>query len=93
MRSFRMLAVTTAAAGALAMAAPAAMAAPVPSGSVQQSFGSPDQVQSKPVIATYKGKKIDLSKGWDGAQICTEVTGGALQAGTQVITEMLAPAQ
>ncbi|MFD0530465.1 peptidase inhibitor family I36 protein [Kitasatospora arboriphila] len=78
MRSFRMLAVATAAVGALAMAAPAAMAAPVPSGSVQQSTGSPDKVPSKPVIATYKGKKIDLSKGWSGAKVCTEVTGGAV---------------
>lgn len=29
---------------------------------------------SKPVIASYKGKQIDLSRGWQGAQICAEVS-------------------
>ncbi|MFE2178021.1 peptidase inhibitor family I36 protein [Kitasatospora sp. NPDC058115] len=84
MRSFRMLAVVTAAAGALALAAPAATATPVPSAptapsaDARQSAGSTGATPSKPVIATYKGEKIDLGKGWNGARVCTEVTGGAV---------------
>ncbi|MER6362547.1 peptidase inhibitor family I36 protein [Kitasatospora sp. NPDC001527] len=84
MRSFRMLAVATAAAGALALAAPAATATPAPSApaapsaDAQQPAGSTKATPSKPVIATYKGRQIDLAKGWDGARVCTEVTGGAV---------------
>ncbi|MET8702533.1 peptidase inhibitor family I36 protein [Kitasatospora sp. NPDC004723] len=84
MRSFRMLAVVTAAAGALALAAPAATAAPVPSApavpsaDARQSAAPAKATPSKPVIATYKGRQIDLAKGWDGARVCTEVTGGAV---------------
>ncbi|MEJ8659026.1 peptidase inhibitor family I36 protein [Streptomyces sp. MS1.AVA.4] len=29
--------------------------------------------KTKPVVATYEGKKIDLAKGWGGAEVCTEV--------------------
>ncbi|MFB7592802.1 peptidase inhibitor family I36 protein [Streptomyces sp. NPDC056169] len=32
--------------------------------------------QDKPVIATYKGKKIDLANGWQGAQACSETPSG-----------------
>ncbi|MFF7455106.1 peptidase inhibitor family I36 protein [Kitasatospora sp. NPDC008115] len=79
MRSFRMLAVVTATAGALVLAAPAATAAPaptVPSADAQQSIGPAEATSSKPVIAFYRGQRIDLSKGWGGAGVCTEVTGG-----------------
>ncbi len=84
MRSFRTLAVVTAAAGAFALAAPAATATPAPSvpaapsADAQQSAGPAKATPSKPVIATYRGKQIDLSKGWAGASVCTEVKGGAV---------------
>ncbi|MER7704259.1 peptidase inhibitor family I36 protein [Kitasatospora sp. NPDC097605] len=84
MRSFRMLAVVTAAVGALAPAVPTATAAPAPSATAvpaadaQQSAGSTKATPSKPVVATYKGRQIDLAKGWSGAGVCTEVTGGAI---------------
>ncbi len=84
MRSFRTLAVVTAAAGALALAAPAAMATPAPSvptappADAPQSAGPAKATPSTPVIATYRGKKIDLAKGWAGASVCTEVKGGAV---------------
>ncbi|QXE35931.1 peptidase inhibitor family I36 protein [Streptomyces sp. GMY02] len=32
--------------------------------------------QSKPVIALYKGRQINLADGWQGAQACTEVPSG-----------------
>ncbi|MFD9126271.1 peptidase inhibitor family I36 protein [Kitasatospora sp. NPDC059571] len=82
MRPLRALFAVAGATGALVLATPTAMAAPVPAASavpgVQQSFDSPGPVPSKPVIATYKGKEIDLSKGWAGARVCTEVPGGAV---------------
>ncbi|MEV5441639.1 peptidase inhibitor family I36 protein [Streptomyces sp. NPDC052644] len=61
-----------------------ATAAPEPSASPEFGFATQDkdaQLQqelnkSKPVIATYKGKKIDLSKGWQGAQACSEMPSG-----------------
>ncbi|MFE3129595.1 peptidase inhibitor family I36 protein [Streptomyces hydrogenans] len=67
-------------AAATATAAPT----PEPSASVQSGFATPDKeaqlqqklAKSKPVIATYKGKKIDLSKGWQGAQACSEIPSG-----------------
>ncbi|WP_344344076.1 peptidase inhibitor family I36 protein, partial [Kitasatospora putterlickiae] len=49
-----------------------------PPADAQQSAGSTKATPSKPVIATYRGQKIDLSKGWNGASVCTEVTGGAV---------------
>ncbi|MFE7563191.1 peptidase inhibitor family I36 protein [Kitasatospora sp. NPDC057500] len=79
MRSFRMLAVVTATAGTLVLAAPAATAAPaptVPSTDTQQSAGSVKAAPSNPVTAFYRGQRIDLSKGWGGAGVCTEVTSG-----------------
>ncbi|MFB6892189.1 peptidase inhibitor family I36 protein [Kitasatospora sp. NPDC056327] len=81
MRSFRTLAVVTAAVGALALAAPAATATPAPAApavDAQQSAGPEKATPSKPVLASYRGKQIDLSKGWGGARVCTEVTGGAV---------------
>ena len=32
--------------------------------------------EAKPVIATYKGEKINLADGWQGAQACSEVPSG-----------------
>lgn len=32
--------------------------------------------QSQPVVATYKGRQINLAEGWQGAQACTEVPSG-----------------
>ncbi|MEU5160493.1 peptidase inhibitor family I36 protein [Streptomyces sp. NPDC020875] len=32
--------------------------------------------KSRPIIADYKGKKINLAKGWQGAQACSEVPSG-----------------
>ncbi|WP_327677242.1 peptidase inhibitor family I36 protein [Kitasatospora sp. NBC_00458] len=82
MRTFRTLAAVTTVAGALALAAPAAVAAPAgpsaPASGVPESAGPTDAKPSKPVIATYRGKKIDLSQGWGSARVCTEVTGGAV---------------
>ncbi|MEV6972406.1 peptidase inhibitor family I36 protein [Kitasatospora sp. NPDC093806] len=84
MRSFRTLAVAIAAAGVLTLAAPVASAAPAPSApaaqpsDAQPGAGSAKATPAKPVIATYRGKKIDLSQGWGGARVCTEVTGGAV---------------
>ncbi|MEU4351767.1 peptidase inhibitor family I36 protein [Streptomyces sp. NPDC023838] len=34
--------------------------------------------KSEPVMANYKGKKINLAESWEGAQACTQVTGGAV---------------
>ncbi|MED7954712.1 peptidase inhibitor family I36 protein [Kitasatospora sp. NPDC058406] len=82
MRTFRTLAAVTTVAGALALAAPTAVAAPADASAqatdVRQSADPTDARPSKPVIATYRGKKIDLSQGWGGARVCTEVTGGAV---------------
>ncbi|MFH7598068.1 peptidase inhibitor family I36 protein [Streptomyces racemochromogenes] len=81
MRSTRIVFAVAAAAGAMLITAPSAGAA-TPSSSASPDTGtlSPAAEQqmrgeiaaSKPVIATYKGKKIDLSQGWQGAQVCAE---------------------
>ncbi|MFC8722583.1 peptidase inhibitor family I36 protein [Kitasatospora sp. NPDC057198] len=85
MRSLRTLVAVAGAAGALVLAAPTAIAAPAPSApsaptgpGVRQSAGPAPAAPSKPVIATYHGKRIDLSEGWAGASVCTEVPGGAV---------------
>ncbi|GHF91983.1 peptidase inhibitor family I36 protein [Streptomyces filamentosus] len=86
MRITRVLAPLVAAASLLvagAQTSSAADATLVP----ETGFATPEQekrlqeelAQSKPVIATYKGRKINLSDGWQGAQACSELQDGSVQ--------------
>ncbi|MFD9819406.1 peptidase inhibitor family I36 protein [Streptomyces violascens] len=61
--------------GVLVAGAPAATAAPSQNVSVVPSASNP---VPHPVIAEYKGRKINLAEGWQGAQTCTELPGGAV---------------
>ncbi|MFD8144084.1 peptidase inhibitor family I36 protein [Streptomyces sp. NPDC059708] len=79
------VAVAVTAVGTMLIAAPLASAAtPSPAAPPVTSSLSPDAEQqmqreigaSKPVIATYNGRQIDLSKGWQGAQVCAEALNG-----------------
>ncbi|MFF4647063.1 peptidase inhibitor family I36 protein [Streptomyces sp. NPDC001389] len=85
MLSARVAVAVAAAAGTMVIAAPSAGAAvPSPAAPPVTKSLSPDAEQqmqreigaSKPVIAAYKGKQIDLSKGWQGAQVCAESLNG-----------------
>ncbi|MFF0561948.1 peptidase inhibitor family I36 protein [Streptomyces sp. NPDC004266] len=84
MRLGRTLVPVVTALSALTASAATATAAPEPSASPEVGFASQAKetqlqqqlAKSKPVIATYKGKKIDLAHGWQGAQACSEVPSG-----------------
>ncbi|MFD8286723.1 peptidase inhibitor family I36 protein [Streptomyces lavendulae] len=87
MRSLRVVVATAAAAGAVLLIAPSAgaatpsSAAPVPgslSPAAEKEIRSGIDA-SKPVIATYKGKQINLANGWQGAQVCAEVPNGEVR--------------
>ncbi|MEU9250564.1 peptidase inhibitor family I36 protein [Streptomyces sp. NPDC048270] len=77
----------TAAVGAMLITAPSAgAAAPSPSAPASGTLSpaAEEQVRkeiaaSKPVIATYKGKQINLAQGWQGAQVCAEVLSGQVK--------------
>ncbi|KIX78566.1 hypothetical protein SF23_05835 [Streptomyces sp. MBRL 10] len=82
MRSLRVAITTGAALGAIIITTSAASATTPAPTSVAPSAGalSPaaddqarkDAQTSKPIFATYKGKRINLTEGWQGAQICAE---------------------
>ncbi|WP_078857414.1 peptidase inhibitor family I36 protein [Streptomyces sp. NRRL F-4474] len=82
MRSLRVAIGTGAALGAIIITAPAANATTPAPTTVAPSAGvlSPaadeqarkEAQTSKPIFATYKGKRINLTEGWQGAQICVE---------------------
>ncbi|MCZ9351309.1 peptidase inhibitor family I36 protein [Streptomyces mutabilis] len=84
MRRTRFLVPVVAALCALAAAAPNATAAPQPSAVPEVGLATPAEeaqlqqqlAESQPVIATYKGEKINLADGWQGAQACSEVPSG-----------------
>ncbi|MER5311531.1 peptidase inhibitor family I36 protein [Streptomyces sp. NPDC002773] len=84
MRLARTLVPVVTALCALTAGTATATAAPEPSATPEFGFATQDKetqlqqelAKSKPVIATYKGKKIDLSQGWQGAQACSEVPSG-----------------
>ncbi|MHC3393004.1 peptidase inhibitor family I36 protein [Streptomyces lavendulocolor] len=40
--------------------------------------------QSKPILATYKGEKINLANGWDTATVCAEVASGDVRCYSSV---------
>ncbi|MEU4490144.1 peptidase inhibitor family I36 protein [Streptomyces purpurascens] len=84
MRSARVLVPVVAALCAFAMSATTATAAPEPTAIPEVGLATPAEeaelqqqlAESKPVIATYKGEKINLADGWQGAQACSEVPSG-----------------
>ncbi|MER6773997.1 peptidase inhibitor family I36 protein [Streptomyces bacillaris] len=69
---------------ALAASATTATASPIPPASLEVGFATPEEearlqqrlAETKPVIATYNGRKINLADGWQGAQACSEVPSG-----------------
>ncbi|MFI9101238.1 peptidase inhibitor family I36 protein [Streptomyces fildesensis] len=80
MRAARTTIATVAALCAFMALAPAASAT---TGRNTESAGTKAGIElqkepatSKPVVALYKGKKINLAQSWEGAQACTEVTSG-----------------
>ncbi|MER6781209.1 MULTISPECIES: peptidase inhibitor family I36 protein [unclassified Streptomyces] len=87
MRSVRIGFAVTAAVGAVLITASSAGAAtPSPSAPASGALGPAAEQQmnseiaaSKPVIATYKGKQINLAQGWQGAQVCAEVPSGEVK--------------
>jgi hypothetical protein len=84
MRPARVLVPVVAALCALAASATTATAAPEPTAIPEVGLATPAEeaelqqqlAKSKPVIATYKGEKINLADGWQGAQACSEVPSG-----------------
>ncbi|MEU3313805.1 peptidase inhibitor family I36 protein [Streptomyces sp. NPDC006662] len=109
MKSGHIALAVAAAAGAMLIAAPSAGAATPPSAAAPVTTSlSPEAEQqmqreivaSKPAIATYKGKKIDLSKGWQGAKVCAEALNGQVscydtqsEANAALVTENAAVAK
>ncbi|MFJ3879259.1 peptidase inhibitor family I36 protein [Streptomyces sp. NPDC090077] len=81
MRSLRVAIATGAALGAIIITSSTASATTPAPTSVAPSAGalSPAAEQArkdaqtpKPIFATYKGKRINLNEGWQGAQVCAE---------------------
>ncbi|GAA2986426.1 peptidase inhibitor family I36 protein [Streptosporangium longisporum] len=48
----------------------------IPAGALGPVTTAPTGNSETRIIATYKGKKIDLGKGWQGAQACAEFAVG-----------------
>ncbi|MET9443098.1 peptidase inhibitor family I36 protein [Streptomyces sp. NPDC006610] len=84
MRRARILVPVVAALCAVAASTTTSTAAPEPTASPEVGLATPAEeaalqkqlAESKPVIATYKGKRINLADGWQGAQACSEVPSG-----------------
>ncbi|MEU3776317.1 peptidase inhibitor family I36 protein [Streptomyces sp. NPDC032472] len=88
MRHLRIVGVAAAAIAAPLIATPAASAAttPLPAAPVSGTLSPAAEQQmlseiatSKPVIATYKGKQINLAQNWEGARVCAEVSDGSVE--------------
>ncbi|MEU1001215.1 peptidase inhibitor family I36 protein [Streptomyces tibetensis] len=84
MRPARVLVPVVAALCAFATSATTATAAPEPTAIPEVGLATPAEeaelqqqlAESKPVIAAYRGEKINLADGWQGAQACSEVPSG-----------------
>ncbi|WCN07403.1 peptidase inhibitor family I36 protein [Streptomyces sp. M92] len=84
MRSARVLVPAVATLCALAASATTATAVPEPvavpevriTTQAEEAQLQEQLAESKPVIATYKGERINLADGWQGAQACNEVPSG-----------------
>ncbi|MFG2294047.1 peptidase inhibitor family I36 protein [Streptomyces sp. NPDC048603] len=88
MRSARIAAAAVAVAGTMLITAPSASAAtPAPVAQPTTKTLSPaaeramqDRIaKSKPVVGTYKGKRINLSQDWQGAKVCAETSKGEVK--------------
>ncbi|MEV8077428.1 peptidase inhibitor family I36 protein [Streptomyces pseudogriseolus] len=84
MRRARFFVPVIAALCALAASATTATAAPEPTAIPEVGLATPAKeaalqqqlAETKPVIATYNGREINLADGWQGAQACSEVPSG-----------------
>ncbi|MFC7900273.1 peptidase inhibitor family I36 protein [Streptomyces griseoincarnatus] len=84
MRRARFFVPVIAALCALATSATTATAAPEPTAIPEVGLATPAKeaalqqqlAETKPVIATYNGREINLADGWQGAQACSEVPSG-----------------
>lgn len=84
MRRARFFVPVSAALCALATSATTATAAPEPTAIPEVGLATPAEeaalqqqlAETKPVIATYNGREINLADGWQGAQACSEVPSG-----------------